>query len=146
MLKNKLTLLADTLRNGKVIPTVILVGGAPGYKIAGWLLLKAALLRFTGATVGLDDLVTLFLTNDKRDFQRYRNVQVLHLVVGDEYTQKIHQFLLDHLFAHRSETRFITIISSRSTSAGLAQRYGNLSVFSSPKTVQLSVPEELLDA
>jgi len=95
--------------------------------------------------VGLDDLITQFLTNDKREFQRYRSVQVLHLIVGDEYTQPIHVHVLDQMLTYRNESRFMTILSTRCFDQQLLQRFGNQPVFISKDTMRIPVPEELRD-
>lgn len=119
---------------------VILQGPAPKHKILGWLLLKAGLFKFGGLSIGLDDITTAFLTTDKRGFNRARDAQLLHISVGEDYTQKVHQFVLKHIQDHRSEERFCTIWSTQLTKYELIGRYGELPVFNEDTTIWVNVP------
>lgn len=119
---------------------MVLQGSAPRHKTVGWLLLKAALLNNEGYTIGLDDLTTAFLTTDKRGFAKARDVPVLHLIVGEEYTQTIHKFVCKHIHDHRLENRFHTIWSTQLMVNELVGRYGNLAAFHQDTTIWLNIP------
>jgi hypothetical protein len=131
---------AHNLKQGFCPSNVILTGQAPRHKVLGWLTLKAGLYHCQGLSIGLDDLTTAFLTNDKSAFIRAKDVKVLHIVVGDEYTQTVHKYVLKHLVDHRSEARFCTIWSTQLPKRELVGRYGELSVFATDATIWLNIP------
>lgn len=107
------------------VQSIKIRGAVAQTKISTYLLLKAFLLKRRGMYASLDEVVTWFLTNDKREFNRLRNSSVLALYFGDEYTQQVHKHILNHLIEYRQEARFKTIWATRITArAGVMTTYG----------------------
>lgn len=120
LLKNKLLNL-----KGFFPKDLKLAGPGPQTKLVTYLLLKSQLIARRGLYCSLDEVATWFLTQDKRQFNTCRDVPVLGLYFGDEYTQQVHKYLLNHLISYRQEPRFTTIwATSIQTDHGVQAVYG----------------------
>ena len=105
-------------------PNIIFVSDTSTATLFVSLALKSALLsRTTGVFVRLDDLVTQFLTNDKRDFLRARDAEVLGIVFGDEYVQPIHKYVLEFIANYRKGEKFMTVWGSSVDVNSFTARY-----------------------
>jgi len=120
LVKNQMIELRKTpIKNTKV--------KGPSYqaKLISHLLLKSQLINKWGLYCSLDEVTNWFLTHDKRQFSKVRNCRVLALFFGDEYTQQVHKYLLNHLIQYRQEPRFKTIwVTSIVNSMALGNVYG----------------------
>lgn len=133
----------DAFRQGRFLKRPLLImGRAPHHKQLGYLLLKACLASHRGYAVGLDELVTMFLTADKKEFTHIRDSRILLVFLGDEYTQTIHRWMVEHLLQIRSEDRFSTIWAAPCFSNALVSRYGQFPVFDGSGSSQVIIPDD----
>lgn len=100
-------------------------GPVPNIKLGTYLMLKSQLLFRRGLFCSLDEVTTWFLTQDKKMFNVCRDIPVLALFFGDEYTQQVHKYVLQHLIVYRAEHRFSTIWSTiLPADSGMQSNYG----------------------
>jgi len=103
---------------------VIVVGKFADVKLAGTILFKASSLTSGSATIiQLDDLTNAFLTQDKRIFNGVRKCESLCIFFGEEYTQRIHQYILNHLVSVRGEPMYRTVWATTCQKQGFQDLY-----------------------
>jgi len=82
---------------------IVLQGEFAAIRFAAALIHKAAVMRVpVGSFIQLDDLVTAFLTQDKSVFKRARDADVLTIIFGGEYIQRVHKYVLNYLVSVRA--------------------------------------------
>lgn len=144
VVKNFVSKVAGLFKKGQYPDrSVIIQAPIASAKVLLFVMMRYALTSFTAKCVSLDELTSIFLKNDKTEFVTIRGVQVLGLSFGDEYTQQIHRYLLNHLAEHRADPRFFTIWATHINQRGMYEIYGTqMSWIDS--AVRLKLTEKLL--
>jgi len=127
--KNAITKISDILKSGNYPNKPLIISATQSLaKPAAYILVRSALPSFTCRYASLDELTTMFLSQDKREeFIRVRDTQVLGLYFGDEYCQTIHKHLIKNITDYRSDARFTTIgITPIVSVAAMNKIYGDL--------------------